>query len=135
MTVAAATTAYETARAAYERASDDLRAAHELESATLLGSLSPVMLTLVRAVSAEFGVGVGDLLGKRRVVEVALPRHCLWAVACEIHGSPSVVARAFGRHTATLHWSVRACRDLARQDARFAARVARVRAALAAPSP
>lgn len=131
MTVAEATREYDAARVAYERAAENLRVTLELEAARLLGGVPPAILAVVHAVSAEFGVGIGSLLGRTRREEFTLPRHAVYALASEITGqSHSIVGRYLHRDDATIRWSVRVVRDLCQQDARYAARVARVRAAL-----
>lgn len=137
MTVAAASAAYELARVALERAAADLRAAIEIEVAERLHGLPAAFRAVLDAVAAEWAVSPGDLLGRRRTVDLALPRHVLFALAAERADlSAHALGALLGREKSGVTWSIRAFADLCRTDERFAHRVSRVRAALgASPTP
>jgi len=132
MTVAEATAAYQTARAAFVRAAEDLRAAVEAEAAALLGGLPGDLQSLAEAVAAEWDVEIVDLLGRSKRREHAEPRIALLALAraaCP-HHTLERLGQWFGRNHGTILHAQAAVRRLCDSAPVYRARVARVRAAL-----
>ncbi len=134
MTVVDATAAYETARVAYLRAADDLRAALEAEAASLLDGLPADLHRLAAVVSAEWQVEICDLLGRSKRREHSEPRIALLALAraaCA-HYTLERLGRWFRRDHGTILHAQAAIRRLCDSDPVYRARVARVRAAISA---
>ncbi len=137
MTVAAANAAYETARAAYLRAADDLRAAIDAETIELASDLPEEVLAIVRAVAAEFRVEVAELLGRSRRREHTEPRFAVIGLSQERcpHYGQHRLAACFGRDHNMVPHSVAAMTRLIDSDPRYRASIARIRATLdASPS-
>ena len=133
MTVADATAAYESARAAFERAAADLRAALDLEVSRLTDDLPPELRAVADAVAAEWQVERADLLGRSRRREHVEPRFALLVIAGEAcpHYSREHLAAHFHRDHGMIAHAAKAVRRLCDCDPNYRARVARIRAALA----
>lgn len=88
------------------------------------------------AVCAEFGIDMAEMSSHRRAKAVAIPRMTAMCVARELtpHSLPAI-GHSFGNrdHTTVMHAILRV-NALAAADAAFAARVQRVRDALATVS-
>jgi chromosomal replication initiation ATPase DnaA len=124
----------------YERMDTLNRTIDQLRTQIARGDhIDPSILSVVTAVSIEFGVRQDVILGFSRTTPVTLARFACWAICRELlNCSSAYIGQAFRRdHGAILHGTQRV-RDLVQQQPLFAAHLGSAReragAALGIPS-
>lgn len=95
----------------------------------LAGQVAPSMRAIARAVCAEWGVTLAELLSPRRDAGLVEARHAAWYLARHLNqASLPAIGRTFRRDHTTVLTGIRRFAERLAGDAHLAARVARAAA-------